>query len=112
MTKVSMTTRIPVSPEKIWDLIGQFNALQRPLGHLPTGGVPDCLLRPGAEIRLELVESEISQPVDDELEMHRQLVLDLILGAEGVGVVHGQPAYSQQAMDSTRHLVAIDPTQL
>ncbi len=27
MTKVSMTTQVPVSADKIWDLIGQFNAL-------------------------------------------------------------------------------------
>ncbi|MFQ5993916.1 MAG: SRPBCC family protein [Acidiferrobacterales bacterium] len=27
MTKVNMKTQLPVSPEKLWDLIGQFNGL-------------------------------------------------------------------------------------
>jgi hypothetical protein len=46
MTKVSMTTRVPVSAERLWQLVGQFNGL--PDWH---PGVEKSELQEGGKVR-------------------------------------------------------------
>ncbi len=76
MTKVSMTTRVPVSPEKIWDLIGQFNAL--PDWH---PAVEKSALEEGGQVRrLSLVGGgsivERLEKIDEDEHVYRYSILE------------------------------------
>jgi hypothetical protein len=76
MTKVSMTTQVPVSVDKIWDLIGQFNAL--PDWH---PAIEKSELEEGGQVRrLSLVGGgsivERLEKIDDNEHAYRYSILE------------------------------------
>ena len=84
---------------------------QRGLGAVPQRVVADPLLRPRRELEAGL---EAEQPVDREAEVEarRDLVLDLLLGAEDVRVVLREAAHAQQAVQRARGLLAVQQAGL
>jgi hypothetical protein len=76
MTKVSITTHIPISAEKVWDIIGHFNAL--PDWH---PGVESSELEEGGKVRrLSLVGGgtivERLERIDDSDRRYRYSILE------------------------------------
>jgi hypothetical protein len=76
MTKVSMTTHIPISAEKVWDIIGHINAL--PDWH---PGVDSSELEEGGKVRrLTLVGGgtivERLERVDDSGHVYRYSIVE------------------------------------
>lgn len=76
MTKVSVTTQVDIAPEKIWDLIGQFNSL--PDWHpaferseLEQGGTVRRLTLAGGGTIVERLER-----IDDNEHVYRYSILE------------------------------------
>ena len=69
------------------------------LGLLPPWDLADVLLGPSGEVRLELIEPEVAQPLEHELEVHGELGAELFGSAEGVRVILGEAARSQETVD-------------
>ena len=92
MTKVSVTTRVAIAPEKVWDLIGQFNSL--PDWH---PGVEKSELEQGGTVRrLTLVGGgtivERLERIDDNEQIYRYSILESPLPIMNyVAEVHVKP---------------------
>ena len=84
---------------------------ERRLGAVPHLVVADPLLGPGRELEPRL---EAEQVVDEEAEVEAadHLLLDLLLGAEDVGVVLGDVPHPQQAVQRAARLVAVHEARL
>ena len=98
------------------DLIGNVMSIkclgERFLGDLPLIRITNRLLGACAQFGLEFVESKVPQPGEHKVEMHLQLVLHLILGAESVGIVHRHPANPEQTLNHAGLLIAVDGAKL
>jgi hypothetical protein len=92
MTKVSVTTRVPIAPEKVWDIIGQFNSL--PEWH---PGFEKSELEEGGKVRrLTLVGGgtivERLERIDDNEQIYRYSILESPLPFTNyVGEIHVKP---------------------
>ena len=86
-------------------------ALERALGGVPHLVRADALLRPGGQLEPRLEAEDLVQE-EPEVEAADDLVLDLLLGAEDVGVVLGEGAHPQQAVQHPAGLVAVDQAGL
>ncbi len=86
---------------------------QRGGGGLPRRLAPDRLERvAGGEVGDELLEPEGPQDRQHEAEQPADLAVGLLGGAEDVGVVLGEAADAEQAVEGAGPLVAVDGAQL
>jgi hypothetical protein len=85
--------------DDVGDVGGLDRHLQRGLGLVPLGDLADELVGARRQLGLELVEAEVAQQLQHELQQARELVGQLLGGAEDVRVVLGEPAGPQQAVD-------------
>ena len=83
------------------------------LGNLPLLVGPCRLARRlGGQLKVEVVESELSKQVEHEREDARELGLHLLWRTEDVGVVLGHAAHPGEAVHGARLLVAVDAAEL
>ena len=84
---------------------------QRGLGEVPLLVGAELVLGPGRELEARL---EPEQVVDElgEVEAAEDLVLDLLAGAEDVGVVLGDVPDAEEAVQRARQLVAVQRRRL
>ena len=95
-------------------LVGQRRPFERGFqggfGLLPGGRLAHRFLGPGAQVGLEIVEAEGAQHVQAEIEHEINLGGHLVGAAEVVGVILGEAAHSQQAVQHAAALIAVDRT--
>ncbi len=79
-----------------------------PLGHVPELVGPDAVLGPGGELDGDVLEAEDAVGRERELEAVGDLLGHLLLRAEDVGVVLGEVADAEQAVQRAAELVAVE----
>ena len=87
----------------------QFQRLFRLVPHLVAA---DPLIGPGGQRQLHLVEAEIGVDPEQQVHERRHLDLNLILGAEDVGVVLDEVADPHQPVQGAGRLVAVAGAEL
>ena len=98
--------------EHVVDALALEHACEDALGELPDLVRADALLRPRAELDLDVGEAEGGVDVLHEADDAEHLFFELLGGAVDVRVVLGEVAHAEEAVQHAAHLVAVDTAQL
>ena len=98
--------------EHVLDALALEHAREDALGELPDLVRADALLRPGAELDLDVAEAERGVDVLHEADDAEHLFFELLGGAVDVRVVLGEVAHAEEAVQHAAHLVAVHAAEL
>src|SRR5271166_1468780 len=89
--------------DRVGEAVAVQRSRQRRLAAIPQLVGPDPLLRPGRELEPDV---DVEDPVggEGELEHARDLILDLVLGAEQVRVVLSEVTYPEETVEGSAGL--------
>lgn len=85
--------------------------LQLTLGHIPHANIANILFRAGRKLELE-GEAEKAVDAVQEIESTLDLVLDLVHGAENMGIVLLESSDSSKSGQGTRELISVEDTKV